>query len=302
MYQLNAIDPQYYSLPGGYAWSLQDLSYDIPEGATGAILQVKNADEGYSNRFACRKPGAAYNNYHTFKKGGTLWVIVGLDENRCFETRFQNPGYLNAYLMGYTGRDVVFPDTPIDIKPAVDNTYHTTDIGATWPDAKLLLTDLGSMESFNDYFSIRPDGSSKEIYGGGDRKFPIVGVPDNGKIQTKLSRRDGGSTGWYAYAYLKKDCSFSLNGIDFIGFTANDWKTLQCRQFNPAARWAIFEFWHPVGYEHVSARKCHSFFDYQGDSANHSFFISNLHHDGDCQVYSGNTSATDKLYQIAETH
>jgi len=302
MYQLNTIDPEFYAFPGGTTWTLLDLSRDIPEGATGAIFQLYNGDVGFNQPLALRKPGASYESYQPFEKDGTLWVIVGLDDQRRIQYRFGHAGLLEGYLMGYTGPDVVFPDDPIDIKPAVNDVYSTFDIKSTWPGAVILLTDMGSYQAWNDYHSIRPDGSTKEVYKGGERMFPFCGVPANGKIQTKLNQRDGPSTQWLAYAYLKTNCSFSLNGVDQVGFTANAWKTLTLGTLSADIRWAFLEYSHPYAAEHVSARKQFSYFDYTGRNANHGWMITHVDHTPECQVYSGATAASDQLLQIAEAH
>ncbi|MBA7530859.1 hypothetical protein ES705_23070 [subsurface metagenome] len=302
MYQLNAIDPQYYTFGGGSSWSLFDLSRDIPEDATGAVIQFRNQDTGTDRNLALRKPGASYDAYLPFAKDGTLWAIVGLDSQRRFNYRFAYPGNLAGYLMGYTGRDVVFPDDPIDIKPAANNAYSTFNIHATWPDAKFIFTDMGSLSGFDNYHSIRPLGSSKEVYQGANRCFPFCGVPASGNIQTKLYQRAHPSTRWLAYAYLKQDCSFSLNGVDFAGFTPFAWKTLDVGTLDPNIRWAFLEYQHPYGAAHLSARKMHSYFGYKGRNFNHGWMITHVHHDRDCQVYSDNTSDLDRLLQIAESH
>ncbi len=302
MYQLNSIDPQFFTLAGGSAWSLRDLSRDIPEDATGAILQIKNTDAGFDRAVAFRKPGANYDSYQPFQKDGTLWVIVGLDTARRFEYRFAKAGYLHGYLMGYTGRDVVFPDDPIDIKPTVNNAYQTFDIKSVWPEAVIILTDLGSWQDWNNSHSIRPLGSTKEVSGGSDRSFPFCGVPASGNIQTKLYKREGVSTKWLAYAYLKKDCSFSLNGVDFVGFTANAWKTLYVGALSASARFAFLEYSHPFIAEHVSARKRFSYFNYTGRNNTHGWMITHVHQDLECEAYSGNTAASDRLLGIAESH
>lgn len=302
MYQLNAIDPQFYTFAGGPTWSLADLSRDIPEDATGALLQLYNRDVGEEQPLALRKPGANYDHFVDMMRDGAIWAIVGLDQERRFEYRFGRPGYLYGYLMGYTGRDVVFPDDPIDIKPTVSDAYQTFDIKSTWPEAILILTDMGSFQAFNNYHSIRPEGSTKEVYRGAFRMFPFCGVPPSGNIQTKLYNATGPSTRWLAYAYFKKDCSFSLNGIDYIGFTPNAWKTLDCGLIDPAVRFAFLEYHHPYSAVHVSARKHFSYYAYTGRNANHGYFITHVHHHLECQVYSQATSDADQLLGIAETH
>ena len=302
MYQLNAIDPQFYTFPGANTWNLADLSRDIPEDATGALIQFRNADTGQEQPLALRKPGANYDSYQPYERNGVIWAIVGLDDQRRFEYRFGRSGYLHGYLMGYTGRDVVFPDDPIDIKPTVNDAYSTFDIKATWPEAILILTDMGSHQSWNSYHSIRPLDSTKEVYRGSQRMFPFCGVPANGKIQTKLYQRAGPSTQWLAYAYFKKDCSFSLDGLDFIGFTPNDWKTLNFGPLSESTRFAFLEYRHPYRAEYVGARKQFSYFNYTGRNNNHGWMITHVHHHLECQVYSGATDDTDQLLGIAETH
>lgn len=302
MYQLNPIDPQFYTFPGGSSWTLADLSRDIPQDATGALIVFYNADTGAEQPLALRKPGASYDSYQPMQRDGILWAIVGLDSQRRFEYRFGKPGYLHGYLMAYTGRDVVFPDDPIDIKPTIDNAYHTVNIKEHWPEAQLILTDLGSWQSWNTHHSIRPYGSSKEIYHGAYRCFPFSALSEDGRIQTKLYRAGGPSTQWLAYAYFKKDTTTSLNGIDLEGFTANAWKTLDCGTLNPDARFAFLEYYHPFSAVHISARKRFSYFNYTGRNANHGYIITHLHHNLECEVYSGNTMETDQLLFIAETH
>ncbi len=302
MYQLNSIDPQFYSFGGGSAPRTADLSRDVPPFATGAILQFKNPDPGTEHSFGCWKPGVTPTSIFDFTRDGTLWVVVGLDENRCFEYFWELPGTVHAYLMGYTGTEVVFPDVPIDIAPTIANAYQTKDIGSIWPDAKLIFTDLGSLNTWDRYFSIRPHGSTKEVYAGGHRKYPICGIPDNGLIQVKTSEAGHPSTKWLAYAYLRKDCTTSLNGVNLVGFTAGAWKTLDCSALHPDARWAFLEYKHPAGSKGVSARKQNSFFNYQGANNIHSFMIVHLHHSLECQVWTEGTNETDQLLQIAESH
>ena len=302
MPNLNAIDPQFYPFPGGPVWSLLDLSRDIPEGATGSIWHLRNNDLGGTKRVGLRKPGASYENIQPMGLDGHMWAIVGLNANREIEYHVQTAGRLEGYLMGYTGPSFVFPDDAIDIKPAVNNVYSTFNIHTTWPDAILVLTDMGSAQAWNNYHSIRPVGSTKEVFQGANRMYPFSGLSGGGALQTKLSDRDGASTKWLAYAYIKSDTTVSLNGIDFVGFTANAWKTLDCGQIDPAVKFAFIEYQHPFGAVHLSARKQFSYFDYKGRNSNHGWIISHVHHNEEIQVWSGNTAASDRLLQVAESH
>lgn len=302
MKQLNCIDPQFLSLTGTSTWRTKDVSRDLPEGATGAILQIKNSNLGSERDLALRKPGATYDSPQPVGRGVTLWVIVGLDADRHFEYKAEAPDSVYCYLMGYTGRDVVFPDVPIDIKPTINDAYQTKDIKSTWPDAVFILTDMGSPIGWEDYHSIRPLGSTKEVYQGSRRKFPFCGVPASGKIETKLMLSEDDRTQWLAYAYLKTGCSFSLNGFDFLGFTSDTWKLLNVDPLGPDTRWVFLEYFHPFGSQPVSARKHLSYFNFQGLNSNHGWMITHVHQDLQCEVYSGTTNPTDQLLGLAESH
>ena len=302
MLQLNSIDPQFWTLGLSAVWNTHDFSRDVPEDATGVILQIRNLNAGNDCWVGFRKPGCTYEVVTDMQRSGTLWLLVGLDSDHKIEYKFEGAGSLGLYLMGYTGRDVVFPDTPIDIKPAVDNVYSTIDIHTEWPDAKLILTDLGSLQAWNNYHSIRPAGSVKELYGGSFHCFPFCAVSAGGQIETKIYNRSGVSTKWLAYAYITKDCTTSIDGIDLTGFTANDWKTLNVGTLSTSIRWAFLEYKHPYSTSLVSARKQFSYYDYTGFNNNHGYMIVHVNHDRQCQVKSGNTTAADELRQIAESH
>lgn len=302
MYQLNAIDPQYYEFNSGGAWHLADLSRDIPEGATGAVIQFYNLYASAESNFALRKPGCTYQNFQPFQRDGMLWAIVGLDTARRFEYFFQRANYLRGYLMGYTGRDVVFPDTPINIKPTVDNAYQVKDIKTTWPNAILILTDMGSQDAWNMYHSIRPQGSAKEVYQGSYRKFPFCAIPPSGNIETKLNQSGHVSSQWLAYAYFKQDTSYSLNGVDLGSFSSGVWKDVNCGTLSTSSRWAFIEYYLPGVAINVGVRKNYSYFNYVSRCAGHGWLITHLHHDLKAEVYASAYTLPSTCLHLAETH
>ncbi|MBA7546804.1 hypothetical protein ES705_39203 [subsurface metagenome] len=300
MYQLNAIDPEYYTLGGGLAWSYQDVSRDVPEDATGALLWLWNSDSGTEVSVTLKKPGANHDNYQPMLRNSGQSVIVGLDSLRRFQSRSEYAGRINYYVMGYTGRNVVFPDDPIDIKPTVNNAYQTKDIHAVWPGAVILLTDLGSYQTFNSYHSIRPLGSTKEFFHGSQRKWPFCHVPAGGKIQTKLYKADGPSTQWLAYAYFKDDCSGSLNGISLDPFDNSGWQTKPLGGLHAGTRFSFIEVVHTIASGHLGAKKMYSYWDGRRASDNHTYFITHVWHTLEGRIFC-NTGTLNALL-IAETH
>ncbi|MBA7590985.1 hypothetical protein ES708_33130 [subsurface metagenome] len=202
--------------------------------------------------------------------------------------------------MGYTGHNVVFPDTPIDIKPSIDDSYENIDIKSVWPEAALIFTDEGSNEGWNSHLSIRPLGSTKELYGGSFHQWPFCAIPPSGIIQTKLKQREGASTQWFAYAYMKENTSYSLNGMDLGVIPPNTWTDKSIAGLNPNGRFAFIEMYHTLGLAHISARKNHSFFARYGQNANHNWTICHVKNDAILELYCSVGSPTWLL--LAECH
>lgn len=303
MKQLNAIDPEYHVFPGGPAWNNYDFSRDIPEGATGVVLCLKNSDGGVNNRVAVRKPGADYDIYSPMQKGSLTWVIVGVDDNRQIQYRCQDPSDLVCYLLGYTGYNVVFPDTSIDITPTAGGVHQAHNIGAQWSGAKFIFTDLGSEDLWNTQHSIRPVGSTKFIYQGSYRKWPFAALSADGKVECAIQNAPAPTTKWVAYGYIKEDITVSQNGINFGDFVAGAWKEVDFSGLSVDAEWGFIEVYHPFSASELRARKNMGFFSWPGASANHNYIISHLWHDEKCELYTNATlPATDVILGIAETH
>lgn len=300
MYQFNAIDPEKHILGGGSSYNYESFEYDVHEDATGVILCLHQIASGADNRLAIRKAGASYDNYFPFQRSGVQWLIVGLDDQKRIQYRSQTAGVFDCWVMGYTGRNVVFPDDPIDIKPTSDDTYRTFNIHDTWPEAQLIFTDQGSNQAWNTNLSIRPSGSSKDIRNGSFHTFPFCAVPANGQIQTKLYRYAGVSTKWSAYAYVKEDSTFSLNGIDMTTPPLSGWNTHTAAPLNVDARWVFVELAPAIASGLVQIRKLYSFFNRNGRNNNHVWMISHLHNDHEFQTYVNVSTTIARL--LAEVH
>ncbi len=295
MYHLNSIDPEYHSITPGGVWTDYDLSYDIPLGASGAILYLENSNAGDERRITLRKPSATYSIYTEVGRRQGNWVIVGLDADRKFSFLSVDGLSFHFYVMGYTGPKVVFPDTPLDIKPLVDDAYSTIDIGATWPDARHILTDLGSNDGWGQYHSIRPLGSSKEYYQGSFHKWPFCVVPVSGKIETKLYRRSHASTQWLAYAYIPTNVYSDINGIDLGALPAGAWTSKNAGGLSADSRWVFVEQFHPISSAQIGIRKRLSYFGDLGFSQNHNWQIAHVNDSALFEMYSSLGAPTQLL-------
>ena len=295
MYHLNSVDPELRPIGGGGAWIDIDLSYEAPLGASGVILCLVNSDAGQEQRVALRKPGTTYDLYTDMMRDSITWVIVGLSSSRQIQARAETNGRVHFYVMGFTGPKVVFPDTPIDIFPTVVDSYHSTDINTLWPDARLILTDLSSSRLSDTTHSIRPSGSSKELYQGSYRKWPFSIVGADGNVQTKLAGIGHPISRWLAYAYIPDTVYTSLNGIDLGALTGGAWTAKNTIALSADARWAFVEMTHAIASLDVSIRKRYSYFDEKFRNAAHAWLITHVDESSFFQIYSGGGASTQLL-------
>ncbi|MBA7671180.1 hypothetical protein ES703_79332 [subsurface metagenome] len=300
MYQLNAIDPQWFKMPASLAWSKFDLSYSCPEGATGAILCIYNDDSSNDHYLALRKPGAAHDLYRQLEQEQQTWLIVGLDADLCFEYRNDDSGKFEFFVMGYTGRNVVFLDTPIDILPTIAATWRTVDIEAVMPGAIIMLSDFGGATMAHTEHSIRPLGAINSDVAGYWHKWPFCNVPASGKIQTFTQWHDTDHQDWLAYAYIKEDATGDDDGIALHPLLAWTWNVCDISGLHAESRWAFVEVIEYVANAEISARKLHSYFNKHEWSYGHNYVISHLNEEHKMQLYV--TDAFSHAWLRAETH
>ena len=300
MHELNPIDPEYHAIAGGVSWTLQDVSRDVPEGATGVLLYLINTNTGFDDRIALRKPGAAYDPFFKMLRNSLQSVIVGLDTQRRFEARQQLAGQYVYYIMGYTGRRVVFLDTPISIKPAANNIYSTFDIATQLPGAQLVLTDNGSEDDWGTYHSIRPNGSTKEIYQAALHKWPFCWIPPDGKIQTKLYVTTHATTRWLIYAYFKQNITGLLNGQAITPVVTGSWQLKTATGFGISPRFAFVESLMAASSAVHGLRKKSSWFaDYRA-GANHAWMITHVNKDRRFEIYSASAVSDARILATSE--
>lgn len=285
MYQLNNLNPIRRTVPAAPGWQTIDLSYELPAAATGAICLLHNDDHLNEAIIGMRKPGANYDHVQEMARGSISSVVVGLDPSHRIETSALPGHRWELFIVGYTGRLVTFPDEPIDILPTVNNTYHTTNIRDTWPLAGIIFTDLICGASGFNWHSIRPVGSTKEMFNGFRRKWPFCFVPIAGSIETKYMNLDSEDAHWLAYAYVSYDYLGTLNGQDLGVFGAGSWDKKTLNGLGTPIRWGMVEIDHPNVTRDVGMRLNDGFLDMLGHSGSHAWLLSYLDQHAACQIY-----------------
>lgn len=300
MYQLNAIEEQTYVLATAGSWQLLDLSYACPPDSTGVVVEVHQSDTGFPNRIALRKPLASYSNYFPAHWDSVTWAIIGLDDQRRLEYFVQTGGVFTLKVVGYTGRDVVFLDTPIEILPTVNSVWQDFDVGSQLAGAELILCDLGDNVQGGTRYGIRPQGSPWDNHMGAYRKWPFCVVPFSGIVQTWYFNRNATGAAITVYGYIAKDVTRVTTPIVIPLPFLNTYNTVDLGAINPAIRWAFLELY--VGYstplfglrKHLTTR------DDKAANSAHNWAIVHTDHDHRADAYKGH--AAFDLRQWAETH
>jgi hypothetical protein len=206
-----------------------DVSGDgVPEGSSGVILEIQNLNSG--NWFACRlrKNGSSFDNTNMLLNGTRVggYAFVPVDLNRVFEAYVSSN--VNLFLIGYTGSDVVYFDTPTADAPSSLDTWEDIDKSASIPAGATGIIGV-LVHSANDYgglSGIRCNGSTDEFPYGTHRapysgiKWQYCGLDANRLFEMKKNE-DG--IYFYIYAYTKGEVTFLTNGVEKSPTSASAW-------------------------------------------------------------------------------
>ena len=120
--------------PAPGPWATVDLSSDpdIPDGATGVILEIVNENTFFDYRGQVRATGSANNLSLRARLNGPsqIMALVKLDENKTFEA-FRNSTDIKFYVRGYTGSKVTFFTDYDSFSPGTEDVPTTIDLSSS---------------------------------------------------------------------------------------------------------------------------------------------------------------------------
>lgn len=299
MFVINSIEPQLYECGGHNVWQTVDVSRDVPVGASGALLLVEHTAAINTITVGIRKKGSTIVNTTEMHSNGLTSVLVGLDANRCFEAQEGTIGTHKVWLYGYTNPNVVFFDTPFNIKPTVNNTYETKDLSSVAPGAILLLTEVGEFFGPLQQISIRALGSTKEIYVQTNHNWPFTALDANGKIQVKATLKTITGWQWDAIGYIKANTVVDNNPAALATPILNTWTNRNANLGQANARFGFIEVAAANYNNYTAARKGGSALDLKRGCDMHNWLIENLWHGTSVDIYQ--SFAATKFYPTAES-
>ena len=147
------------------SWQDIDLAASLPEGATGAIVEVVNtgSSSDYSGMVRGKNDTRDYLSNILFEEiqaSTHRWQMVQVDPNRQIQGYIENIE-IDFKLLGYTlGSDPSYFDVPPDVTPVTTGSWTTVDVSAhvdADADGVILLVD--SISAVDEDYGIREVGS-----------------------------------------------------------------------------------------------------------------------------------------------
>ncbi|MFC1672140.1 kelch repeat-containing protein, partial [Planctomycetota bacterium] len=154
--------------PKAGSWQDVDVSadQDIPFGATGLVLEIVNTDPEKDHTGHTRPVGGTDDrpDYTKIWRHAQIVAFVKLNEKKMFQA-YRSDKAIRFFVRGYTGKDVVFFDSPINkgrVKGGYgdwDAKYDMSLAGDGVPPVSLAIFDIATMGGESGIATRLPDGT-----------------------------------------------------------------------------------------------------------------------------------------------
>lgn len=249
MQTFNAIEPQLISLTASNVWTTLDASLYVPDGATGLILHLHNRQPGQENYMGLRALGQTHNYFGAMWRESHTYAICPLDADRKWQYYARVAASQDIWVMGYTGRNVVFYDEPHDIMPSNVHVWEDVDIGSFSPNAKAVIVSMGAATLFPVSTDIRMKGGTDNRYISSYHIWPTIGLDVNGFCQIKTGFTNPLQCQAWAIGYIPSGITTLTDGLLQGGIPAATWFDVMVATLLPNPRWVIYEIYQSAGKE-----------------------------------------------------
>jgi hypothetical protein len=154
------------SLITDLSWQDIDLTDEVPEGTTGAIVEIINTGtEGTQSGVVRGKEDTreymSNTNYQTVEDETHSWQMVKVDADRVIQGYVEDT-QIDFKLIGYTmGTDPLFFNTPLDVTPTTEDEWTIADVSAfVDADADGVILFILSTQDDDRIYGVREIGSS----------------------------------------------------------------------------------------------------------------------------------------------
>lgn len=282
MDELVSIEPQLYNLAVGGAWAEIDLSHELHPEATGVIFCLINTDAGAERQFGFRAKDAPFGWAPLMKRHTITWGLAPVNSDRIMEYLASFAGVGDLWIMGYTGRNVHFLDTPVDISPPNTATWTMKDLAANAPGAIAVILDIGSTPDLIASYGARCNGSTDNRTNGSGRVWPVIKCDTAQKIELYLNQPAGVVPTFYLIGYITANLTMETDALMIGAGAAAAWVPLNIGATYPTPKFGFIEVTSTTTWVDQGFRKRYSLRDVKYDGDNHNWAI--VHCDKNAQI------------------
>ena len=223
----NSLEPNVIISPISGEGNRLDMTGIISPDATGVLLQIDPSNPNTYNQWRIQKPGATGIPTVESIISGVCYCLAGVDADLKIDVYVQYPLSLQAWIMGYFNKNVVFLDATWDRVPAQTNQWVTIDFSDQAPGATAGIFLVGDTTSRGWKYGIRPHGSANDWKSYSFGCYAVVKLID-GKVDFWNEPFDPGSPiTCTMVGYIKPaGGDFHTNAIDISG-AGTGWRNIQ---------------------------------------------------------------------------
>ena len=207
----NSLAPQTFRPVISNTWADFDLSKIVPEGATGAVFHLINADIGATRKVGLRMKGSTDFYGGGMKRHTHTWGIVGLDDNLMCQGLCESLAQQHFLLVGYTGEYCTFFVNGTDIKPALKIAWVDTDLSTLCPGGIAAIIEFATHLDDNDLMGARMHGSTDDRHPGSKHIWMVVGLDANGHLDLWDQDWPTGADAFNLIGYITAGATFYTN-------------------------------------------------------------------------------------------
>lgn len=300
MYSINSVTPQKILGLGIGTWQTYSLAGHVSPDATGVVLVAVNSDAGQQRSFGVRPKGATGFSNGSLRLESMTGAFVKLDANLEFEMLVGINTVVYVYIMGFTGPNFVWLDTPVDLHPAVDGVWKDLVTSQYAPGAQAVLLSCGAGAALAAGFKIRVNGSIDNRWCGNWHTYPCIGVDSNGVFQEWLSPEAVTRGHTDLIGYVTSNFEKHVDAKDVSPLNADVWEAVDVHDIVASPPWVSLMLYESTGAHLFGMRKAGTFFDEKWHSSGGEWMLVHANPDHECDLWL--PLATRKFYLHGEFH
>jgi len=285
MYTFNSIEPELHGCGSGSQWNTINLKHDLPPDATGIIFKVNTTPISGDKKMGFRKPGSGNINTGRLHGGEHQWGLVGVSDTRTIEVYGPAGGNLSFWVLGYTGRNVHFLDTVINLTPALPLVWQDVNVSPHIPAGAIPIFDLSYQGYAFKRYSVQPKGGAFKVWSATAHNWITISPDYAGIVQFYL---DGvGPTRFQLLltGYIDGGSTFHIDPLDRTPANLAVWDNVPITALPDTTKWCVLESGNANTAVLHGVRKKDSLRDDRYEAVGHSWVYAHTNPTPMVQIY-----------------